>query len=107
MLDLMVPLSLTVSCSVCSEIFPYLVVVIGLENVLVLTKSVVSTPVDLEVKLRIAQGNTGLADCSSYICAQRDKDPSKCASKVLAAQVQGPVFNPHTWEKAQHSAVQL
>uniref|UniRef100_A0A8C5ECN4 Sterol regulatory element-binding protein cleavage-activating protein n=1 Tax=Gouania willdenowi TaxID=441366 RepID=A0A8C5ECN4_GOUWI len=37
-------------------IFPYLVVVIGLENVLVLTKSVVSTPVDLEVKLRIAQG---------------------------------------------------
>lgn len=30
--------------------------VIGLENVLVLTKSVVSTPVDLEVKLRIAQG---------------------------------------------------
>lgn len=42
--------------SVCREIFPYLVVVIGLENVLVLTKSVVSTPVDLEVKLRIAQG---------------------------------------------------
>lgn len=41
---------------VCREIFPYLVVVIGLENVLVLTKSVVSTPVDLEVKLRIAQG---------------------------------------------------
>ncbi|XP_028334261.1 sterol regulatory element-binding protein cleavage-activating protein isoform X5 [Physeter macrocephalus] len=39
-----------------NEIFPYLVVVIGLENVLVLTKSVVSTPVDLEVKLRIAQG---------------------------------------------------
>lgn len=45
------------SPSVLSEIFPYLVVVIGLENVLVLTKSVVSTPVDLEVKLRIAQGN--------------------------------------------------
>lgn len=44
------------SFSPCSEIFPYLVVVIGLENVLVLTKSVVSTPVDLEVKLRIAQG---------------------------------------------------
>ena len=44
-------------CSVPREIFPYLVVVIGLENVLVLTKSVVSTPVDLEVKLRIAQGN--------------------------------------------------
>nr|XP_023416169.1 sterol regulatory element-binding protein cleavage-activating protein isoform X2 [Cavia porcellus] len=41
------------------EIFPYLVVVIGFENVLVLTKSVVSTPVDLEVKLRIAQGLSG------------------------------------------------
>ncbi|XP_077453989.1 sterol regulatory element-binding protein cleavage-activating protein [Stigmatopora argus] len=38
------------------EIFPYLVVVIGVENVLVLTQSVVSTPVDLEVKIRIAQG---------------------------------------------------
>lgn len=43
-------------CHCSREIFPYLVVVIGLENVLVLTKSVVSTPVDLEVKLRIAQG---------------------------------------------------
>jgi len=42
---------------VCSEIFPYLVIVIGLENVLVVTKSVVSTPVHLEVKLRVAQGN--------------------------------------------------
>lgn len=51
------PTNLLSSASVSSrEIFPYLVVVIGLENVLVLTKSVVSTPVDLEVKLRIAQG---------------------------------------------------
>lgn len=51
------PTDLLSSASVSSrEIFPYLVVVIGLENVLVLTKSVVSTPVDLEVKLRIAQG---------------------------------------------------
>ncbi|KAB0397973.1 hypothetical protein E2I00_005066 [Balaenoptera physalus] len=46
----------TVLSSLLMSIFPYLVVVIGLENVLVLTKSVVSTPVDLEVKLRIAQG---------------------------------------------------
>ena len=38
------------------EVFPYLVVITGLENVLVLTKSVVSTPVDLKRKLRIAQG---------------------------------------------------
>lgn len=54
------PLSTFLSpCPVHREIFPYLVVVIGLENVLVLTKSVVSTPVDLEVKLRIAQGNGG------------------------------------------------
>ena len=42
----------------CSEIFPYLVIVIGLENVLVVTKSVVSTPVHLEVKLRVAQGQS-------------------------------------------------
>lgn len=47
------------------EIFPYLVVVIGLENVLVLTKSVVSTPVDLEVKLRIAQGEECMCVCVS------------------------------------------
>lgn len=39
-----------------SEIFPYLVVVIGLENILVVTKSVVSTPVHLDVKIRVAQG---------------------------------------------------
>lgn len=50
---------MTSKFSSLSEIFPYLVVVIGLENVLVLTKSVVSTPVDLEVKLRIAQGESG------------------------------------------------
>lgn len=50
------PVLIVLLFSVCREIFPYLVVVIGLENVLVLTKSVVSTPVDLEVKLRIAQG---------------------------------------------------
>ena len=38
------------------EVFPYLVVIIGLENILVLTKSVVSTPTHLDVKIRIAQG---------------------------------------------------
>ncbi|XP_062599956.1 sterol regulatory element-binding protein cleavage-activating protein-like [Saccostrea cucullata] len=38
-----------------SEIFPYLVVFVGLENVLVITKSVVSTPVDQDVRFRIAQ----------------------------------------------------
>lgn len=39
-----------------SEILPYLVVVIGLENMLVLTKSVVSTPVHVGAKVRLAQG---------------------------------------------------
>ncbi|VDP49701.1 unnamed protein product [Schistosoma mattheei] len=39
-----------------SEVFPYLVVLIGFENVIVLTKSVVATPVDLPVKYRIAEG---------------------------------------------------
>lgn len=38
------------------EIFPYLVILVGLENVLVLTKSVVSTPQHLDVKIRVAQG---------------------------------------------------
>ncbi|XP_041365861.1 sterol regulatory element-binding protein cleavage-activating protein-like isoform X2 [Gigantopelta aegis] len=59
--------SLFVSVSICAffgltptlnggEIFPYLVIIIGLENVVVLTKSVVSTPVHLDVKVRVAQG---------------------------------------------------
>lgn len=38
------------------EIFPYLVILVGVENVLVLTKSVVSTPQHLDVKIRLAQG---------------------------------------------------
>jgi hypothetical protein len=38
------------------EIFPYLVVIVGLENILVLTKSVVSTATHLDVKIRVAQG---------------------------------------------------
>ncbi|KAL1116560.1 hypothetical protein AAG570_005032, partial [Ranatra chinensis] len=38
------------------EVFPYLVVVVGLENILVLTKSVVSTQAHLDAKIRVAQG---------------------------------------------------
>ncbi|KAL7307009.1 hypothetical protein TKK_0000758 [Trichogramma kaykai] len=38
------------------DIFPYLVVIVGLENVLVLTKSIVSTPAHLDMKIRVAQG---------------------------------------------------
>lgn len=38
------------------QVFPYLVVTVGLENILVLTKSVVSTPPHLDSKIRVAQG---------------------------------------------------
>lgn len=38
------------------EIFPFLVMLVGLENVLVLTKSVVTTPSHLDIKIRVAQG---------------------------------------------------
>ncbi|KAK0057373.1 sterol regulatory element-binding protein cleavage-activating protein-like isoform X1 [Biomphalaria pfeifferi] len=59
--------SLLMSVSICTlfgmtptlnggEIFPYLAVIVGVENVLVITKSVVSTPVHLDVKIRVAQG---------------------------------------------------
>ena len=51
-----------ISC-ISSEIFPYLVIVVGVENILVITKSVVSTPVDLEVKIRVAQGISSQAKC--------------------------------------------
>lgn len=37
-------------------IYPYLVIVIGLENILVLTRSVVSTAPNLDMKIRVAQG---------------------------------------------------
>lgn len=95
---------LPVSSSVPSEIFPYLVVVIGLENVLVLTKSVVSTPVDLEVKLRIAQGNnTGVMGyCFIFMPKRISLQNSYYGygdgsdSKVLAVQACGPQFSPQT-----------
>lgn len=38
------------------EIFPYLVILVGLENVLVLTKSILSTPSNLDSKIRVAKG---------------------------------------------------
>ncbi|KAG5445457.1 Sterol regulatory element-binding protein cleavage-activating protein [Clonorchis sinensis] len=55
-LGLCITIGLMVPTLSGSEIFPYLVVLIGFENVIVLTKSVVATPVDLPVKYRIAQG---------------------------------------------------
>ncbi|CAH0556664.1 unnamed protein product [Brassicogethes aeneus] len=60
--------SLTMTISICfffgltpalhggKAIFPYLAIIVGLENNLVLTKSVVSTPNHLDVKIRKAQG---------------------------------------------------
>ena len=33
----------------CSEIYPYVVIVIGLENILIIVKAVMSTPEELEV----------------------------------------------------------
>lgn len=38
------------------EIFPYLVSIVCLENVLVITESITSTPSHLDVKIRVAQG---------------------------------------------------
>lgn len=33
----------------CSEIYPYVVITIGLENILIIVKAVMSTPVELDV----------------------------------------------------------
>ncbi|XP_030846719.1 sterol regulatory element-binding protein cleavage-activating protein isoform X1 [Strongylocentrotus purpuratus] len=63
----MLVLSCTMSAGLCiqygveptlneGEVFPYIIILIGLENILVLIKSVTSTPMDLPVELRIAQG---------------------------------------------------
>ena len=41
---------------VYSEIFPYLVVMVGMEKVMIIVKAVVSTPPSNPVKIRIAEG---------------------------------------------------
>ncbi|KFD45431.1 hypothetical protein M513_05984 [Trichuris suis] len=38
------------------ELFPYLALVVGMENILCMTRSVVSTPTELDVRSRVAQG---------------------------------------------------
>lgn len=38
------------------QVFPYLVIVVGLENMLIIIKSVGSTAPNLDVKIRLAQG---------------------------------------------------
>ena len=47
--------------------FPYLVVAIGVENIVVITTSVVTTPVHLDVKLRVAQGTFSLLLCIFFL----------------------------------------
>ncbi len=60
-------LSLVMSLGICSffglsislsgtEVYPFVVVIIGLENTLIIVKAVMSTPEELEVKHRIATG---------------------------------------------------
>ena len=39
-----------------SEIYPFMVVIFGLENILIIVKAVMSTPVEFDVKNRIATG---------------------------------------------------
>lgn len=59
--------SLTMTMGICfffgvslslqgKEVFPFMVILVGLENVLVLTKSVLATPPHLDAKIRVAQG---------------------------------------------------
>lgn len=43
---------LSLSLSLFSEVFPFVVVVIGLENILIITKAVISTDQGLDVKHR-------------------------------------------------------
>ncbi|KAI5700000.1 hypothetical protein M8J76_009773 [Diaphorina citri] len=38
------------------EVLPYFIIIVGLENILVLTKSIISIPSHLDSKIRIAQG---------------------------------------------------
>ncbi|VDM16509.1 unnamed protein product [Hydatigera taeniaeformis] len=53
------------------EFFPYLVVLIGFENILVTIKAVVGTPIDLPVKYRVAQGlaKEGWPMTKNLLCA--------------------------------------
>ena len=49
-------LSLSRWCTSCSEVYPFFVIVLGLENILIIVKAVMSTPEEFEVKQRIAAG---------------------------------------------------
>ena len=43
-------------CSLASEIYPFVVVVIGLENILIIVRAVISSDPGLDVKFRVAEG---------------------------------------------------
>eukprot|EP00795_Rhopilema_esculentum_P014625 gene14625-5708_t len=65
-LDLL-PTTLTIT-----EIFPYIVIVIGLENVMIITKSVVSMEPDIDVSVRVAKAGMGKEGwyITKNICAE-------------------------------------
>ena len=42
--------------SLASEIYPFVVVVIGLENILIIVRAVISSDPGLDVKFRVAEG---------------------------------------------------
>ena len=48
--------TIVICVSIYSEIFPYLVVMVGMEKVMIIVKAVVSTPPSNPVKMRIAEG---------------------------------------------------
>ena len=43
-------------CPPVSEIYPFVVVVIGLENILIIVRAVISSDPGLDVKFRVAEG---------------------------------------------------
>ena len=49
---IMIIIPFSLSLSLFSEVFPFVVVVIGLENILIITKAVISTDQGLDVKHR-------------------------------------------------------
>ena len=51
-----VTLSFPPSLYYCSEVYPFFVIVLGLENILIIVKAVMSTPEEFEVKQRVAAG---------------------------------------------------
>ena len=59
-------------------IFPYLIGIVGLENVLVMTRSVVSTNINLDVKIRFAQVMTVILRKYSVEVKEVAEDERNC-----------------------------